>query len=154
MFKCVFKSINVGSLWYKNDCYILATQARMVFYLPDTKFGPNWQVVQIFEQRHLYNVSQSEGVQYNSTAYQEDECCEEEGMRNTVSDITYDKPLNIDDEQGPVFEAAEIARLMKDSNREVHHSDDEDEEDDTLLEYCSEEDQEGATTVEVDSDDE
>ena len=64
-----FKSINVGSLWYKNDCYILATQARKVFYLPDTKFGPNWQVVQTFEQRHLYNVSQSEGVQYKSTAY-------------------------------------------------------------------------------------
>ena len=73
-------------------------------------------------------------------------------MRKTVYDITYDKPLNRDDEQGPVFEAAEIARLMKDSNREVHHSDDEDEEDDTLLEYCSEE--EGGATVEVDSDDE
>ena len=56
MFKCVFKSINVGSLWYKNDCYILATQARMVFYLPDTKFGPNWQVVQTFEHKHHYNV--------------------------------------------------------------------------------------------------
>ena len=140
-------------VWYKNDCYILDAQARKVFYLPDTKCGPNWQVVQTFEHRHLYNVSQSEGVQYNSTAYQEDECCEEEGMRNTVSDITYDKSLNIDDEQGPVFEAAEIARLMKDSNREVHHSDDEDEEDDTLLEYCSEEEGGGAT-VEVDSDDE
>jgi hypothetical protein len=28
-----FRSINVGSLWYKNDCYILATKARKVFYL-------------------------------------------------------------------------------------------------------------------------
>jgi hypothetical protein len=34
-----FRSINVGSLWYKNDCYISATQARKVFYLPDTRFG-------------------------------------------------------------------------------------------------------------------
>ena len=40
-----FKSINVGSLWYKNDCYILSTQARKVFYLPDTRWGQNWQVV-------------------------------------------------------------------------------------------------------------
>jgi hypothetical protein len=32
-----FKSINFGSLWYKNDSYILATQARKVFYLADTK---------------------------------------------------------------------------------------------------------------------
>ncbi|XP_025792085.1 uncharacterized protein LOC112873307 [Panicum hallii] len=36
-----FKSINLGSLWYKNDSFILATQARKVFYLPDTKFGKN-----------------------------------------------------------------------------------------------------------------
>jgi hypothetical protein len=35
-----FKSINVGSLWYKNDCYILATQVRKVFYLQDTKVWP------------------------------------------------------------------------------------------------------------------
>jgi hypothetical protein len=33
-----FRSINVGSLWYKNDGYILATQARRVFHLPDTRF--------------------------------------------------------------------------------------------------------------------
>jgi hypothetical protein len=36
-----FRSIDVGSLWYKNDCYILATHARKVFCLPDTRFGKN-----------------------------------------------------------------------------------------------------------------
>jgi len=56
-------------------------------------------------------VSQTEVVSYNAPAYQEDECCEEEGMRKTVSDIAYEKPLNRDDEQGPIFEAAEIALL-------------------------------------------
>jgi hypothetical protein len=34
-----FRSINVGSLWYKNDCYILATQASKPFYLPDKRDG-------------------------------------------------------------------------------------------------------------------
>jgi hypothetical protein len=43
-----FRSINVGSLWYKNDCYILATQARKVFYLSDTRFGKNGKLY-----RHL-----------------------------------------------------------------------------------------------------
>jgi hypothetical protein len=33
-----FRSINIESLWYKNDCYILVTQARKVFYLPDIRF--------------------------------------------------------------------------------------------------------------------
>jgi hypothetical protein len=34
-------------------------------------------------------------------------------MRNSVSDSTYDKPVNRDHEQGPIFEVAEISRLLK-----------------------------------------
>jgi hypothetical protein len=122
-----FRSINVGSLWYKNDCYILATQARKVFYLPDTRFGKNWQVVQTFEQRHLYNVSQTEAVQYNGPAYQDNDCCEEEGRQKSVYDSTYDKPLNRDDEQGPIFEVAEITWLLKVREKEVHDGESVDE---------------------------
>ena len=48
-----FTSINVNHRWYKNDPYILAVQAKQVFYLNDTKFGKNWQVVQEFQHRHL-----------------------------------------------------------------------------------------------------
>lgn len=145
-----FKSINVGSLWYKNDCFILATHATKVFYLPDTKLGENWQVVQTFDHRHLYNVSQTE---VSAAAYQEDECYDEEDPRRPVSSIIYDTPLNRDDERGPVFEAAEIARLMKESSKEVNviGDEDEDEEDDTLMEYFNEEDD---SVMEVDSDDE
>jgi hypothetical protein len=66
----------------------LATQARKVFYLPDTRFGKNWQVVQTFEHMHLYNVSQTEAVQYNGHAYQEDDYCEEEHTQKSVSDST------------------------------------------------------------------
>jgi hypothetical protein len=95
-----FKSINFGSLWYKNDPYILATQARKVFYLADTKLGKSWHVVQTFEHRHLYNVSENEATQHNTPAHQEDECCEENGIRQRVSDIVYEKPLSRDDEQG------------------------------------------------------
>jgi hypothetical protein len=70
-------------------CYILATHARKVFYLPDTRFGKDWQVVQTFYHRHLYKVSQSESV--SASAYREDDCCEEEGMRTTVSDDIDDR---------------------------------------------------------------
>ena len=91
------------------------------------------------------------GAKVSAAAYQEDECYDEEGLRNPVSNITYDKPLNRDDERGPVFEAAEIARLMKESSKEVNAICDEDEEDDTLMEYFNEEDD---TLMEVDSDDE
>ncbi|CAN6325799.1 unnamed protein product [Urochloa humidicola] len=145
-----FKSINVGSLWYKNDCFILATQARKVFYLPDTKLGKNWQVVQTFDHRHLYNVGETEGAQFNSPAYQEDECFDEQGIRQAISDNIIDKPLNRDGELGIRFDAAEIALLVKERNLEDHDVDGED--DDTLSEYCND-DEEGAAS-EVDSDDE
>ncbi|KAA3450247.1 transposase family TNP2 [Gossypium australe] len=146
-----FKSINIGNLWYKNDSFILATQARKVFYLPDTKFGKNWQVVQTFDHRHLYNVSETNAVPFSGPAYQEDESCEEEG-RQIVSDFTSEKPLNRNDERGPIFDATEIARLRNEKPNYVYESDSEDEGDDTLLEYCSED--EGGATIEVDSDDE
>jgi len=97
-------------------------------------------------------VSETEGVQYNAPAYQEDECCEEDVRRRAVSDITSDMPLNRVDEQGPIFDAAEIANLRKEKNIELQESDGEDVEDDTILEYCDE--GEGGAINEVDSDDE
>jgi hypothetical protein len=151
-----FKSINVGSLCCKDDSLIFATQARRIFYLPDTKMGDKWQVVQTFDHRHLYNVNESDSPHYNAPAYQEDECFEVDGQRQTVSDNTYEKPLNRDDEPALVFEASEIARFVKESNKHVHESDvqyEDDEEDKTLLEYCDSDD-DGGAAMEVDSDDE
>jgi hypothetical protein len=55
-------------------------------------------------------------------------------MQKSVSNNTYDKPLNRDDEQGPIFEVAEIAWWLKVREKEVHdESEDENEEDDTLF---------------------
>jgi hypothetical protein len=132
----------------------LATQARKIFYLPDTKLGEKWQAVQTFDHRYFYNVSESDSPQYNGPTYQEHECFEDDGRRQAVSDNTYEQPLNRDDKPALVFEASEIARLVKESNKDVHESDGEgenDEEDDTLLEYFSDD---GGAAMEVDSDDE
>jgi len=145
-----FKSIHVGSLWYKDDSLILATQASKVFYLPDTKYGKNWQVVQTFDHRHLFNISETEGVPFSGPAYQEEECCDEEGTRMSVSAHTSEKPLHRDNEQGIIFEADVIARLMKEKNTEVYEGGNEDE-DDTGMEYCSKD--EGGGMMDVDSDD-
>ena len=70
-------------------------------------------------------------------------------MRTTVSNNSYEKPLNRDDEQSPIFEGAVLRQLMKESDRAACRHDD--EEDDTLMEYCNEE--EGGA-IGVDSDDE
>ena len=135
----LFKSINVGSKWNKDDSLILATQDRKVFYLPDTKLGKKWQVVQTYDHRHLYNVREIESAQYNALAYQEDECCVGDERQEAVVGMAYDIPLNRNDERGPIFDAAEIARLVKECHKghqthgeEGHQSINEEEEDDTL----------------------
>ena len=40
-----FKFINVQSLWYKTDPFILSTQLKKICYLEDTALGKDWQVV-------------------------------------------------------------------------------------------------------------
>lgn len=145
-----FKSINTGSLWYKDDCFILATQARQVFYLPDTKLGRNWQVVQTFEHRHLFNVPEIEGVMPTDPPYQELECVEENGVRTAVSEFFSEQPLRRDNERGRVVEAAIVDRLKKQKNVDPQPSDSGHEEDETILEYCSDKDE--STPFEVESD--
>jgi hypothetical protein len=43
----VFRSINITNCWYKDDNFILSTQATKVFYVPDTKFGMSFKNLSI-----------------------------------------------------------------------------------------------------------
>ncbi|XP_057484999.1 uncharacterized protein LOC130771413 [Actinidia eriantha] len=49
-------SINVKSRWYQSDPFILPSHAKQVFYLKDTKWGEPWQVVQLVQQRGVFDV--------------------------------------------------------------------------------------------------
>ena len=49
-------SINIKSSWYEDQSYILATQARQVFYLPNLQRGDNWKIIQKISHRHLYDI--------------------------------------------------------------------------------------------------
>jgi hypothetical protein len=55
-------------------------------------------------------------------------------MKKSVSDITYDKPLNRDDEQWPIFQLVKLLGCWK-LEKVVHvgESEDENEENDTLF---------------------
>ena len=109
-------------------------------------------LVQTFDHRHLYNVSET-FVPFNGPAYQEEDCCDqEEGSRQIVVDEpTTEMPLNRHDEPRQMFEGSEIAHLRKERTTHVCQSDREDE-DDTIKEYYNEVD--GGAIVEVNSDDE
>jgi hypothetical protein len=85
-----FESINVQSLWYKTDPFILATQSKKVFYLQDTSLGKDWRVVQKFEHRNIYDVSESEESSHDvhqddcgsDTEHVVEACVENEVMQN------------------------------------------------------------------------
>ncbi|KAL3613403.1 hypothetical protein CASFOL_042666 [Castilleja foliolosa] len=51
-------SVRVDGKWYEEDSYILANQARQVFYINDLKLGKNWRVVILISHRHVYDVSE------------------------------------------------------------------------------------------------
>ncbi|XP_051219303.1 uncharacterized protein [Lolium perenne] len=55
-----FTSVNIENFWYKNDPFILTSQASKVFYVPDTYLKGKWQVVQKFHHRHLWSVTENE----------------------------------------------------------------------------------------------
>lgn len=49
-------SVNTSRKWYIDQPYILASQAKQVFFARDLKLGNNWHVVQSSTPRTLYDV--------------------------------------------------------------------------------------------------
>ncbi|GJR59179.1 hypothetical protein Tco_1501341 [Tanacetum coccineum] len=70
-------SVNTSRKWYVDQPYILASQAKQVFYVPDLKLGRNWYVVESNDPRTLYNVPVDEGAEaerhHVDEVYQEEE---------------------------------------------------------------------------------
>jgi hypothetical protein len=64
-----FTSINTEAQWYKEEPYILATQASKVMYLDDK--DKDWQYMQKFQPRNFYDVEENEKPN-NEVAHQND----------------------------------------------------------------------------------
>ena len=132
-----FKSVNTTALWYKNDPFILARQAKTCFYLEDTKYGAPWKVVQTFSHRHVYDVPENDegtqqGEEINKDAYQED-LCSSARIVNVVDDEEEDvdvDDLDLNDEVQRIEKriGAQLRRELDALNKEVQNSDDEDVE--------------------------
>jgi len=140
-----FKSINIQGRWYKNDPFILATEASQVFFLEDNKLGPSWRVVQDFGHRHIFDVEESntnqpihEQVQMRcQEAYQEENTSSRDGI---VGDIYPEMDLlHMDQPGSPVSRdlVESIRRHEHIAQGEETYGEDEDDEDETFLEYHS-----------------
>ena len=63
-------SIYVNAEWYKDDPFILSTQAHQVFYTEDLMNGPHWRVAHIFDPRNVWDLpSDSEPVSEDVETY-------------------------------------------------------------------------------------
>ena len=134
-----FKSISHGSCWYKDDAFILATQATKVFYLDDNKHGEPWKVVQKFSHRHLWNVNEVENEDMQEggvdLTYQDDE--------QEISQVEAQEGCSIDEqpvneEDGINVEASLVDQIRRQREPEVEEHDLYNEDDDTLGQYDSE----------------
>jgi len=129
-----FKSINIESFWYKSDPFILATQSKKIFYLPDTALGKDWRIVQKFEHRAMYNVSEKDD--HCASVHQDDSCSDTE---HDVQERDADEGMhNLQDDGEVTIVEGKLADLIaRNKKAALQDSDDEMEEDDTILQYCS-----------------
>ena len=57
-----YKAINMLHFSFAEELVILATQAQQVFYLDDPKNGSNWKVVQVVQNKHIWDVLEVDNV--------------------------------------------------------------------------------------------
>jgi hypothetical protein len=129
-------SIMVNRFWYENDPFILAIQAKQVFYLDDIKLGRDWKVVQKFHHRHLYDVPEIQDEE-NSEIFESDANMDQDieiygGDRPVQIDNNREGPLNRNDIAAEVIDSEFVERNKKtneDSCIEVIDEDTDREED-------------------------
>ena len=51
-------SIDITDEAYKDDQFILASQAKHVFYIEDPSRGPNWGIVQHVNHRSIWDIAE------------------------------------------------------------------------------------------------
>ncbi|XP_004309350.1 PREDICTED: uncharacterized protein LOC101299049, partial [Fragaria vesca subsp. vesca] len=54
-------SVNTSTSWYEHAPFVLAIQAKQVFYLNDPKAGGGWKVVNVMEHRSIFNATTLQG---------------------------------------------------------------------------------------------
>lgn len=146
-----FKSINVQSLWYKTDPFILSSQAKKIFYIQDTSLGKDWRVVQKFEHRNIYDVAEKDEGSHD--VHQDDYHSDTE---HVVQEGGVDVPLpNIQGGEATIIEGnlQELIRNKKEAAIIDVDSEGE-EEDETVLQYCSDDANDNNDDMSPDDEDE
>ena len=148
-------SININGEAYKDDQFILASQAKQVFYVADPSRGPNWRVVQHVKHRSIWDItddglSDIDLLQHNSSS-----------NFTLFVDLGNLQEINLlrrDQDVIPIVQpVTNASRLVTDDSSFLNDADEvelSDEEDESVEEYADEEtDAEIEIDTEEDDDD-
>ncbi|KAA0061982.1 acidic leucine-rich nuclear phosphoprotein 32 family member A-like [Cucumis melo var. makuwa] len=58
-----YKSINTSHFWFPEEPIILSIQAYQVFYIDDPKNGTNWKVVQVIQNKRIWDILKVDDVE-------------------------------------------------------------------------------------------
>ncbi|TYK04755.1 uncharacterized protein E5676_scaffold68G00570 [Cucumis melo var. makuwa] len=96
-----YKYLNTSRFWYAEEPVILATQAHQVFYVDDPKNGSNWKVVQVIQNKRIWDVPEVEDVQNDHinilevvVSHQVDDHIEDDTLcRNDIDPTIVERPV-------------------------------------------------------------
>ncbi|KAM1948029.1 hypothetical protein ACFX15_008273 [Malus domestica] len=77
-------SVNTNTRWYDNDPYILATQAKQVFYVADPKAGTGWKVIQRIQHRNVWDIPEKGNSEGDSS---DDDVTYQENSSSDIPDM-------------------------------------------------------------------
>ncbi|TYK06669.1 gag/pol protein [Cucumis melo var. makuwa] len=98
-----YKSINTSHFWFPEESVILATQVHQVFYIDNPKNGRNWKVIQVVQNKRIWDIPKVVGSHCVADHIEDDTLC-----RLDVDPIVVERPtirhvidnfINDDDEQ-------------------------------------------------------
>ncbi|KAL5538476.1 hypothetical protein UlMin_035499 [Ulmus minor] len=147
-------SINITSESYKDDQFILASQAQQVFYVEDPSRGPNWCVVQHVNHRSIWDITEDgisdiDLLQDNSSS-----------NFTLFVDLGNLPQINLQRNNGDVIPIVQpFTTVSQHVNETVSFLNDDDEEDvseedyETVEESADEETDEGNDVVDTEEDD-
>jgi hypothetical protein len=141
-----FISINTSRFWYKSDPFILTSEASKVFYIPDTRLKGKWQVVQRFQHRHLWSVTETDiekAVGDAGLTHQDEEANQ---IPLKANETLQPMQTRLRRNQERVLVDAAIVEGMRKKRKVVvgTHEDDEVMIDDTMDQYCSDHEDNGS----------
>ncbi|KAK9939940.1 hypothetical protein M0R45_016620 [Rubus argutus] len=142
-------SFNTNIQWYSEDPYVLAAQAKQIFYLDDPQLGGGWKVIQKIQHRHVWDVPENEEAydaetNYDGSIDQEDEA----GTTMNVRDDTVYSGIHLHRDD---VEPETVILSNQDIGQRMFTTDD-DFIDDDYIEELQYEDEENSVQSDDDSD--